>query len=251
MARWAGYTDSNVIVEFFQQTLIRLSAKLCGRIVTLSEFSRNEILRITGVAAQKIVIIHTGVRLGDYINELVPAKNVVDGQYIIAVGSIEKRKNQMALIKAFENANLPCKLLFIGKPGDAYDEISSYLSKNSALRAAIVIPGYVSQPEMVYLVKHALFYVTTTLYEGAGMATLEIMSTGKAAVASAIPPLKEYLGDACIYVDPKSVESIAQGIKLLYTDNNLRKRLEKEGVEQAKKFSWNDYAKDLIKILEK
>lgn len=249
MARWHVNEASNFVVEFFQKVLIYLAAKVAGNIVTISEFSKSEIVNIARVNPEKVHITFAGVRLNDY---RVEKSNVLEemgisGDYIVAIGSTETRKNHVGMIKAFEMANLPIKLVIIGKAGDANEKVVKAI-ENSSRKADIYLTGYKSQVDSAYIISKALFYITTTLFEGAGMATLEVMSTGKAAIASDLPPIREYCGEAFLPVDPKDVKSIADGINLLYTDINLRTKLEKEGVAQSLKFSWKENAEQLIKI---
>jgi glycosyltransferase involved in cell wall biosynthesis len=252
MARW-HVIEGGRVINFFQKTLIALSAKAAKTIVTISEFSKQEIVKYAHVNPEKIKITYAGVRFGDYQlpeDTSVIDKLGLDGEYCVTIGTIDKRKNHVSLIKAFEQANLPLKLVIIGKEGEAIDDVQNAI-KSSSRSKDIILTGYISQEAANPIVAKALFYVTTTLYEGAGMATLELMGRGKAAIASDLQPIREYCGDAFLPVLPNDVTSIAHALKLLYTDSNLRKDLQAKGIVQAKKFSWEQNAQNLLEIFEK
>lgn len=255
-ARWRFTSSGLGLNEFFIKTLISITAKVSGKIVTISEFSRKELVDTIGANPGKISVIRMGVNL----NKFKPAnqneiRNTVEkylgeckSNYLMMHSSLQDRKNHLRLIRAFKKSEFPGKFLIIGKNSDQKEKIAAEINKLD-LDKKIIMAGYVPDSELIALLSGCTFYVFPSLYEGAGLTPLEAMACGKAVLASDIPPIREYCDKNYYAVDPNKVESIAQGIKFLYTDDKLRRDFENRGRKFVEKYSWRKTAESLVEIL--
>jgi glycosyltransferase involved in cell wall biosynthesis len=175
----------------------------------------------------------------------------VRGDFILFVGSIEPRKNLLGLLKAYmelpEFMKKNFKLVLVGFKGWENKEILKELEN---LRGKVEYMKYVNNEELAELYRRASCFIYPSLYEGFGLPPLEAMACGCPVVVSNVASLPEVCGDAAYYVDPYSVESIAEGIIKVLTDDSLKQSLIGKGLERAKLFSWEKSAQEHIQIFE-
>jgi len=144
---------------------------------------------------------------------------------------------------------LPAKLVLIGKPDPNYQELVERVDK-SPYKSDIIEPGFVSDEELAAWYKLSKCYAFPSLYEGFGLPALEAMAAGTAVVTSNRSSLPEVCGEATIYFNPENVDEMADKIKMVLTDEKLRKSLIKKGKIQAAKFSWKVTAEETLKIFQ-
>ena len=166
--------------------------------------------------------------------------------YILAVGTLEPRKNLRRLIQAFETVkkeNPSLSLVFVGARGWLSKDLYADIEKNS-----IITTGYVSREDMPALYSGAKLFVFPSLYEGFGLPPLEAMRCGVPVVVSDNSSLPEVAGEAGIYVNAKDADSIAEGIQKGLYDENLRAVSIRKGFLQSQKFSWKKSADQIINV---
>ena len=179
--------------------------------------------------------------------------------YILFVGSIQPRKNTMRLIEAFEkvkeNHSNPLllrgnnlKLVICGGKGWMADKIYKR-AKESKFSGDIIFTGNISDEERNKLYKNALIFAFPSLYEGFGMPVLEAMSYGVPCVVGDNSSLSEIAGGNALLVDADNSVDIAEKMNLLLSDSELRKDLSRRGIENAKRFSWDEAAKKTLSVL--
>jgi glycosyltransferase involved in cell wall biosynthesis len=169
-------------------------------------------------------------------------------QYILAVGHLERRKNILRLIDAF---NIVLKngykgsLYIISNGGSEKKDIVKYILKSGLTRKVKIIPN-VSRAELARYYKKADLFVFPSLYEGFGIPILEAMSLGCPYVISNIDVFREVAGNDSVYFDPISVNDISKKIELVLWDNSIRKRLIEIGKKRFKDYSSDKIAKDYL-----
>lgn len=168
--------------------------------------------------------------------------------FILAQGTREPRKNLLRLISAFkqfkkENPRSTLQLAITGKYGWGQD-----IKNNSS--PFIRILGYIPEKDMVALHAAATALVYPSLYEGFGLPLVKSLKVGTPVITSNTSSLPEVVGDAAILVNPRSTEDIKNAIQRIATNYNLRKSLCQKGIIQAQKFSWDQTAKDTLKIYQ-
>lgn len=212
------------------------SIEACDRLITVSEFSRGEIVALLGYPRERIEVVPSApVVLPGNGTEGVP---VVDGPYLLYVGTIEPRKNLVRLIGAFERLKkeqgIPHKLVLAGGKGWNNGEI--YARAESV--EDVVFTGYVPEGDKRALYRNADAFVFPSLYEGFGLPPLEAMNYGCPVVTANAASLPEVVGDAAELVDPLDEVSIAEGIWRVLSDEAYARELVRRGRERVKKYTW-------------
>lgn len=230
-----------------------LCAKTSKRILTVSKFSQSEIEQRLGIDKSDISVIYNAVSESFHdvgVKRSVSGATMVEDRYILAVSSIDPRKNFLVLLKAFEYVEDPTiKLYIIGGQDSIYMASVSSLSKvNSSGRIKWL--GRVSDAELKNYYAHALCFVYPSLYEGFGIPPLEAMACGTPVIVSAIPSLEEVCGDAALYVNPYDEKDIAKAINDIVSLKGLRDDLRARGIEHSSQFSWKKSARRLMMVVD-
>ncbi|HEY0844046.1 MAG TPA: glycosyltransferase family 1 protein [Noviherbaspirillum sp.] len=163
-------------------------------------------------------------------------------RYILYVGALEPRKNILGLVKAFERCadiDPDLKLVIAGKLGWNYDDLLQYV-RESALGERIVLTGYINEAEKHALLKSAQLFAYVSLYEGFGLPVLEGMAAGVPTVTSNISSMPEVAGQGALQIDPQEVGQIADALKDLILDENVRRQWRERGLEQSRAFTWEN-----------
>lgn len=231
----------------YLQREIKQTLQKADEIITISEFTKTELLHFFNIPENKIHAIHLGIHARFKPNPLVQQK-----KQILFVGTIEPRKNLETLLKAFElfvqkKDFSDYKLIFAGMKGWLCDNILSSLEKHPH-RNKISLLDYVSDEELPTLYQESMIFVYPSFYEGFGLPPLEAMACGTAVIASKVASLPEILGDAAFWIEPHHTEDIASAFEKLVQDTSLRQTLIQKGFEQVKKFSWKKTAEETLKV---
>lgn len=217
-------------------------------ILTVSEFSKAEIVDTLHLDANKIHVVHSNVPFhtkpsADEILNYTPSAD--NERYIIAVSSMDPRKNFIRLAKAFKEIDdKSVKLYIIGMRFKAFNtpDLEGLIGDN------IHLPGYIDDDALQKMYQNALLSVYPSLYEGFGLPPLESMTYGCPAIVSDIPALREVSEDAALYIDPYDIKDITNKINLLLANQDLRSELQKKGLEQIQKYSWEKSAKQVYEL---
>lgn len=237
-------------------TNLRVSCKRANKIITVSEFSKREIMKYLNISAERINVVPSGINLQKYYpldNESIKKvkdKYSLENSYFLYLGTLEPRKNLVRLIKAYyklkNEKNMP-DLILAGQKGWFYEEIFECIHKLK-LEKSVVYIGYVSDEDTAPLICGATAFIFPSLYEGFGIPPLEAMACGTPVITSNVSSLPEVVGDGALLVDPYDVDDIYQKMKTLISNNNLREELVKKGIERASFFSWDNAATKLMEI---
>lgn len=222
-------------------------ARTSRAIFTVSFFSKSEIVKYLSIPEEKIFVIYNAV--GDLQSEkrFVKVDDHSKRGFILAVSSLDPRKNYDRLIEAFSSPEfLNYDLILVGKSATHFKfEVNQLFQKN------IKFVGYVSDSELSELYQTAALFVYPSLYEGFGIPPLEAMSKSCPIVVSDIVVLREVCGNAAFYVDPYEPKSIRDGMLNVLNDNELRLTLISEGINRVRGFSWASSAEKVEAIIRK
>jgi glycosyltransferase involved in cell wall biosynthesis len=227
-------------IEYFKANFWK-QVPQANRIITGSEYTRREIIKILGFDPARIHVIHHGVRHDVFrpLDKTEISNLDLPERYIFAVGSIEPRKNLTGLLKAYNMLPEPTKkvykLVLAGPVGWNNEEITRMIKEE---RDNVVYLGYLSDHDLAIAYNLASIFVYPSFYEGFGIPPLEAMACGTPVVASNASSIPEVCGEAALYADPKNSEELADRIWLLLNDSELRQRLRLRGLERAETFSW-------------
>lgn len=239
----------------------RFSVDHADYIITISHFSKKDIMEQFKIKKDKITVAHPGYDKDTFkpINnkravQKILTKYGLEGNYIIYVGTIQPRKNLVRLFEAvsrIENINLVVvgKTTGEGRQGWMFDEIIKK-PKELGIEDRVIFTGYVPTESLAYLLNGAKAYILPSLWEGFGIPVVEAMACGIPVIVSNVSSLPEVVGSAGILVDPMSLDQIEQAIRLLVSDSKLRNKKSKECLNQAKKFSWEKMTKSVLKVFD-
>ncbi len=225
------------------------------KIITISESSKSDIIKTYQLNSETVEVVYPGVKndLNKSKKELSMddlSKNFgVDEKYILFVGTLQPRKNIVRLIEAFSKIDSNVLLVIIGRKGWQFEEILDAPNKFEVKERVIFLENIVDE-DLPAFYENAEFFILPSLYEGFGLPVLEAMKYDCPVITSNVSSLPEAGGNAALYVDPKDTDDISKNMQKLLDDKELRSELVKKGKEQIKKFSWQQSAKDTLKVLE-
>lgn len=228
-------------------------------IITISQFSKLEIMKYWNIPEDRIHVVPCGVDLSIYQPGIAEDKiddikksYMISGEYFLYLGTLEPRKNISIIIKAYclfakrIEEKVP-KLVIAGKKGWNYDSLFSEV-KEMAMENYIQFTGYVEEYSKPALLAGAIGFIFPSLYEGFGMPPLESMACGTPVIVSNTASLPEVVGDGGILVDCDDCDEISNQIERLYVDENYRTQWSDAGLRRAQLFTWENSAKQLLNV---
>lgn len=231
---------------------IEYSARRSDHIITISKFSKCEIVELLNIPEDRVSVIPCAPSLPEKPEEFLLCKKKfhIKRPYLLYVGTIEPRKNLERLLHAFarlkQQHHIPHQLILAGGKGWR-DEGIYYTAAELPCSGDIVFTGYVTGAEKSALYQNASVFLFPSIYEGFGIPPLEAMYHGCPVVCANTASLPEVVGDAAQLVDPLEVESIAQGVWKVLSDNNYAAGLIKLGYQRLERFTWDKAAEKLVK----
>jgi alpha-1,3-rhamnosyl/mannosyltransferase len=221
-------------------------------IITISEFSKKEIVSLLGTSPAKIHVTYLGVD-----KRFVPGGKGMEGlpkEYVLFLGNLEPRKNLVTLLQAYQslpgNLRKRYPLVIAGASGWHTQELKKALHLIQDQEKPILM-GYVPQKLLPDLYGGASLFVYPSLYEGFGLPALEAMACGVPVVASNTTSLPEVVGEAGIPTNPYDPDELRDAMGKLLENPDIRKEMSEKGLDRAKKFSWNRCALETVSVYEK
>lgn len=235
--------------------------KRAAKIITVSEFSKCDLIENYQAPAEKIFVTHLGVHREKYqalprtTSDAILARLQIPSPYLVFVGRIESKKNVGLLLDAFARYKVsrgmgdPLHLVLIGQPGFGYEEIMRKASKE-IVQSFVHVTGYVTETEKIALLSRARALVHPAFYEGFGLTPLEAMACGAPVLCSKVASLPEVIGEEnALWFDPNNAESLEQQIVAIVDRDDLRQQLAERGSLHCKKYTWQETAKKTFDIL--
>ncbi|UCD94199.1 MAG: glycosyltransferase family 4 protein [Candidatus Zixiibacteriota bacterium] len=238
---------SRRFARFYRYVIPRI-AKSADKVVTVSEFSKREIIRLLHVPHEKIIVINDAV-CDCFLQPDSSSRHNEYGDYILTVSSLNPRKNFKRMLQAFEELNRhDIKLVIVGSENShlASGEIITLLQS----RDRVIFTGFIPNKELAALYSGAKVFLYLSLYEGFGIPPLEAMACGCPCLVSNTSSLSEVCGDAALYCDPYDVTDIAAKMKSLLDDEDLRSQLIARGSARVQEFSWDKSAQALLDVIK-
>jgi glycosyltransferase involved in cell wall biosynthesis len=229
---------------------VEQTARRAAHVITISEFSRSEIVKHLAVDEDKVSVIHLAGREENNDGSRGESRTVaprVSSPYIMAFGSLSAHKNLGRLVAAFNriSALVPHSLVLVG-----------HLPENPTFRAdleqagsdRVKFTGYLPEEDVQALIANASLFAFPSLYEGFGMPIIDAQHAGVPVACSNAAALPEVAGDGAYLFDPYSVEAIATALKACLLDMDLRDDLIRKGYVNAKRFSWDKTARETLSV---
>jgi glycosyltransferase involved in cell wall biosynthesis len=248
---------------FFLKFLLQRSAKSSKAIITVSENSRQDLIRICGVRESKVHIIYEGYDRALF-NAVPPDPGLlrqllvrfgINRPYILHHGAIQPRKNLVRLIAAYRrmlagNPQLDFDLVLAGPLAWQHEQTVDAAKADNAGRGKVVLTGALNERDLSLLVRGAALEVIPSLYEGFCLPMVEAMACGTPTIAANTSCLPEISGGVLRYFDPTSIEDISAIMQTVLQSSHLQAELAGRGRERVQKFDWDLCAEQTLAVIE-
>jgi glycosyltransferase involved in cell wall biosynthesis len=248
---------------FFLKFLLQRSAKSSKAIITVSQNSRQDLIRICGVRESKVHIIYEGYDRALF-NAVPPDPGLlrqllvrfgINRPYILHHGAIQPRKNLVRLIAAYRrmlagNPQLDFDLVLAGPLAWQHEQTVDAAKADNAGRGKVVLTGALNERDLSLLVRGAALEVIPSLYEGFCLPMVEAMACGTPTIAANTSCLPEISGGVLRYFDPTSIEDISAIMQTVLQSSHLQAELAGRGRERVQKFDWDLCAEQTLAVIE-
>jgi glycosyltransferase involved in cell wall biosynthesis len=231
-------------VRFTLNRLVPRSVRAAARVIAISDYTKQDLVRRYGLPAEKIVVVPLAAGANFTPLPDAPARPLPAGirePFILAVGNLEPRKNLATLIEAFaemvRQQTFAGQLVIAGKAKYRGADAAGAVAR-LGLEGRVIFTGFVDDETLRLLYNRATLFAYPSLYEGFGLPLLEAMACGCPVVASNATAIPQTAGDAAILVDSTSVAALTAAIARVVSDPELARRLSVEGRAHAARFSW-------------
>ena len=244
------------IRSFYNKWMPRYLA-YTDHIITVSEFSKSEIIAGYNIPADKISVVYNGITdafkpVSEEQKKLTRDRYTKGRPYFVYLGAIHPRKNILTLVKAFEqfksSHSSDYQLVLAGRASWHTEEVFKTIAE-SKWKDAIHLPGYIATADATSLVASAEAMIYPSLYEGFGLPLVEAMACSAPVICSNVSSLPEVAGNAALLFEPHDVGQLAQHMKSIAEEESVRKELITLGHERSKYFSWDKAAAQVYEIL--
>lgn len=234
------------------------SVKNAKKVIVISESTKRDVVKFYNKKEKDVNVCYPGFEKTKRINEItnlrineIKDKYQIKNEYIIAIGTLQPRKNYERLIRAFANLKKSgtCEqLVIVGKKGWLYASIFS-LIKDLGLENDVILTGYASDEETKILLQNAKLYVLASLYEGFGIPVLEAQFLGVPCVLSKTSSIPEVAAESALYFDPEDEKDIEDKMREMLKSETLRSDFSLKGKENVKRFSWEKCARGVLEAI--
>jgi glycosyltransferase involved in cell wall biosynthesis len=239
--------------RIWMRRTIPFTMRHAAAVVTVSGFSRDEIVEVFGVPAEKVTVAHNGV--DPVFLDPAVRSSPVEPPFFLAVGNLQPRKNLAMLVRAYRRAlelepGLAERLVIVGQEWFAAEELHR---ETADLMAAgkVVFTGYVGDGELVGLLRSATAFIYPSVYEGFGLPPVEAMAVGTPVLVGDIPVMREVAGDAALRLPAADPEAWARAMVDLASNPGLQADLSRRGPDRAARFTWEASARAILGALER
>ena len=248
---------------FFLKLLLTRSAKSSAAIITVSENSRQDLIRICGVPESKVHVVYEGYDR-ELFNRIPPDEALlkqlqlrlgINRPYILHHGAIQPRKNLPRLITAYRqmlarNPQIDFDLVLVGPLAWQHQETVNAAQDDSAGKGKVILTGALNDRDLSLLLRGTSLEVIPSLYEGFCLPMVEAMACGVPTITANTSCLPEISGGVLRYFNPNSVEEMAACMEAVLLSHDLQTELAERGREHAQKFSWDLCAQEAMVVLE-
>lgn len=232
-----------------------LFVRRADAIIVVSQATKNDLMRYYGTPDHKVTVVHEAAAphfrvVPDAEVARVRAKYHLPDRFLLAVGTIEPRKNLSRLaesLAALRREDSHLHLVVVGARGWLYDDFFNRV-KELDLQDVVHLPGYVPDEDLPAVFRAAAVYVMASLYEGAGLPVLEAMACGAPVVSSRESSMPELGADVPRYFNPHDVNNMTEVIGMVLANPRMRAEMATAGPERAARFSWERAAHETLSV---
>lgn len=254
-------TVSDKYLHIFNHELPKI-LPLCDGIITVSEFSKNDISKAFDFPKEKIHVTYLGAEEiykpldTDICKKIITKYYGISDDFILYVGGFSPRKNIFGLIYAFSkllaknnNGYKNLKLVIAGRKGQSYEKYREFTEKLQ-IENHVIFPGFIPLDHMPYLYNCAKLFVYLSFYEGFGLPPIEAMACGVPVISSNVTSLPEVLKDSALFVDPYSEKDICEALYNCLYNTPLRESLIIKGLILSSELKWLNTAKRTLEVYD-
>lgn len=239
----------NRLAYMYARFMFRKVVSAAARIITVSQYSKNDIVDHLGVAPEKVSVVYNGVSTiykpvtDSSALDVVARRYGITGEYIFYVGSHHPRKNLKRLIQAYAKLRnmSKCQLVLTGdveeRRRDLYKTVDAL-----GLKGRVLFIGRVGEEDLPALYSMAKVFVLPSFYEGFGLPLVEAMACGAPVVTSNVTSLPEVAGDAAMIIAPADTDALTKAVDSVLESTDLRAEMREKGFKRAALFNWHDAA---------
>jgi glycosyltransferase involved in cell wall biosynthesis len=240
----------------WSRKLVPWSAKRADHIVTVSHFSKSDLVNLYGVDPDKITVTYEAAEHDFYPRDRTQAREYVarlyeiERPFILYVGRLQPRKNLVRLVEAYAQVRrqgVVHQLILVGQKEWMSQPILEKIDE-LGMRQDVILTGYVPAEALPWFYCAADIFVYPSFFEGFGLPVIEAMACGTSVITSMGSSLEEVASDAAVIVDPFDVSSIRSALEQLITDPGLRDELGQAGVQRSKQFNADKTAAETLAV---
>lgn len=240
--------------RWIYQAKAKYAVSHADRIIAISNQTKNDIVELLGTDEERIRILYQGCN--PWFTEVVPPpekkrireKYNLPDSYALYVGTIEKRKNLLDIIRAIHESSIDIALVAIGRKTAYFKSIEEYIARHRVRHVHII--HEIDNHDLPAIYQQAEVFIYPSSYEGFGIPVLEALNSGIPVITSRGGCLEETVGKGGLLVEPGNIDELGESIRLVLQESELRSRLIRAGGEHAKKFREETTTPELYKIYE-
>lgn len=227
----------------------------CDGIITVSEYSKNDIIKEFNFPKEKVFVTHLAPENiyrplnKEFSKKLIKDIYSIEGDFLLYIGGFSPRKNILGLIDAFSlllsHTNRKLNLVIAGKKGISYN-IYRNRAEELHIEDRVIFPGFISMEHLPYLYNAAELFLYPSFYEGFGLPPVEAMACGIPVITSNTTSIPEIVGDSAILVDPNNTDEIYESMHKVIEDTKLKDTLILKGLVRSSGLTWEDTAKQTL-----
>ncbi len=235
------------------RTITINSCNRADKIIAISAQTKNDLIYYFNIEPSKIEVVYQTLnklfleRVSSELKATIRTKLNLPEKFLLSVGTIEKRKNQLAILKALKAENIKMPIVLAGRPSKGLAEIENYISA-SGMQDQVILLHETTDKELQGIYQMAEIMIYPSFFEGFGLPVIEAQASQCPVITSNISSLPEAGGEGAIYIDPNSVTEIGQAIQRLLSNEDLRKDLIAKGLKNIERFSEKSVAKNLMDV---
>jgi len=240
---------------YFLNAAVPLFVRRADAIIAVSQATKNDLMRHYGTPDNKITVVHEAAAPHFRVvsnSEVARVRAAYDlpERFLLSVGTIEPRKNLTRLVEALaqlRKGDRHLSLVVVGSKGWMFDEFFAKIEE-LGLQGAVRLLGFVPDEDLPAVFRAATVYVMASVYEGAGLPLLEAMACGVPVVSSRESSLPELGADVPRYFNPYDVDNMAEVLRQVLADEDLRAQMAAQGPVRAGRFSWQRAARETLDV---
>ncbi len=229
---------------------VKYACNSAKKVIAISQQTKDDIIEYFSINPERIEVVYQSISTKFYERQdcehLLSEYNLPD-KFILAVGTIEQRKNQLSILKALFSAQIENTIVFVGKPTLYSTELLQFITENK-MENQVKFLNNISRKNLAGLYQLASLSVYISVFEGFGLPVIESMASGCPVITSNVSCLPETAGDAAVLCDPENIDEIGEKIKLLLENDSFRNEIIGKGTERAELFHPQKYSQNLISL---